>query len=93
MTAVAYSLYAPRDPNVTNLAPIREGDRHCVAQSVIEHFETAMRGEGLTPTRLRNTQDWEKRVRETGAPVDDVAELEKILKRAVILKGITGEDI
>ena len=30
---------------------------------------------------------------ETGASVDDIAELEKILKRAIVLRDIAGEDI
>ena len=93
VTAVVYGLYAFRDPNVANLAPMRERDFNCVAQRVIEHFETAVRGQGLTPTRFRNIQDWKKRVRETGASVAVVAELEKILKRAIVLKDITGEYI
>ena len=64
-----------------------------MAQRVVEHFEGALRGQGLTPTRRRKLQDWKRRVHETGASVDDVAELEKILKRAIILRDIAGEDI
>ena len=45
------------------------------------------------PTRRQKNQEWEERVHETGASVDDVAELEKILKRAIILRDIAGEDI
>lgn len=37
--------------------------------------------------------EWEERVHETGATVDDVADLEKILKKAIILQDIAGEDI
>ena len=51
-----------------------------------------MRGQGLTPTRRQKIQEWEERVRDTGATVDDVAKLEKILKRTVILKDIAGKD-
>ena len=50
----------------------------------------------MWPRELWSTlklQDWEWRVRETGALVDAVAELEKILKRAIILRDIAGEDI
>ena len=52
-----------------------------------------MRGQGLTPIRCQRIQEWEERVHETGATVDDVAELEKVLKRAIILRDIAGEDI
>ena len=93
VTAVVYGLYPVRDPDPANLAPLRDGDLNCVAQRVVEHFEGALRGQGLTPTRRQKIQEWEERVHETGASVDDVAELEKILKRAIILRDIAGEDI
>ena len=93
VTAVVYGLYPIRDPDPANLAPLRDGDLNCVAQRVVEHFEGALRGQGLTPARRRKLQDWERRVRETGASADAVAELEKILKRAIILRDIAGEDI
>ena len=60
---------------------------------VVEHFEGTLRGQGLTPTRRQKIQEWEERVHETGASVDNVAELETILKRAIILRDIAGEDI
>ena len=59
----------------------------------MEHFEGALRGQGFTPTRRQKIQEWEERVHETGVTVDDVSELEKILKRAIILRDIAGEDI
>ena len=93
VTAVVYGLYPIRDPDPANLAPLRDGDLNCVARRVIEHFEGALRGQGLTPTRRQKIQEWEERVHETGATVEDVAELEKILKRAIILKDIAGQDI
>ena len=93
VTAVVYSLYPLRDPDPANLAPLRDGDLKCVAQRVVEHFEGALRGQRLTPTRRQKIQEWEERIHETGASVDDVAELEKILKRAIILRDIAGEDI
>ena len=93
VTAVVYGLYPIRDPDPANLAPLRDGDLNCVAQRVVEHFEGALRDQGLTPARRRKLQDWERRVRETGASVGAVAELEKILKRAIILRDIAGEDI
>ena len=93
VTAVVYGLYPVRDPDPANLAPFRDGDLNCLVQRVVEHFEGALRGQGLTPTRRHKIQEWEEKVHETGATVDDVAELEKILKRAIILRDIAGEDI
>ena len=93
VTAVVYGLYPVRDPDPANLAPLRDGDLNCVAQRVVEHFEGTLRGQGLTPTGRQKIQEWEERVHETGASVDEVAELEKILKRAIILRDIAGEDI
>ena len=84
VTAVAYGLYPIRDPDPANL--------NCVAQRIVEHFEGALRRQGLTPTRRQKIQGWEEKVHES-ATVDDVAELEKILKRAIVLRDIAGEDI
>ena len=64
-----------------------------VAKRVVEHFAGDLRGQGLTPTRHRKIGLLEVRVHENGAAVDDVAKLEKTLKRAIILKDIAGEDI
>ncbi|GCB74384.1 hypothetical protein scyTo_0003474 [Scyliorhinus torazame] len=80
-------------PNPANLVPLRDGDLNCVAQRVVEHFEGALRGQGLTPTRRQKIQEGEEKVHETGAAIGDVAELEKVLKRAIILRDIAGEDI
>ena len=85
VTAVVYGLYPLRDPDPANLAPLRDGDLNCVAQRVVEHFEGALRGQGLTPTRRQTIQEWEHQVHEFGATVDHVAELEKVFKRAIIL--------
>ena len=52
-----------------------------------------MRGQELTPIRRQRIQEWEERVFETGATVDDVVELEKVLKHAIILRDIASEDI
>ncbi len=57
------------------------------------HFEGALRGQGLTPTRRQKIRVWEERVHETGDTVGDVEVLEKILKRVIILWDIAGEDI
>ena len=93
VTAVVYGLYPIRDPDPANLAPLRDGDLNCVAQRVMEHFEGALRGQGLTSARRWKLQDWERGFHETGASVDDIAELEKIIKRAIVLRDIAGEDI
>ena len=90
VTAVAYGLYPIRDPDPANLAPLRDGDLNCVAQRVVEHFEGAQRGQGLTFTRRQKIQGWEERVRESGATVDDVVELEKVLKRAIVLRKLNS---
>ncbi|MEW8689275.1 MAG: hypothetical protein AB2556_25920, partial [Candidatus Thiodiazotropha sp.] len=76
-----------------SLTPLRDGDLNCVTQRVVEFFKGALRGQGLTPTRRRKIQEWEERVHRGGATVDDVAELEKILWRPIILRDIAGEDI
>ncbi|MEW8688841.1 MAG: hypothetical protein AB2556_23735, partial [Candidatus Thiodiazotropha sp.] len=92
VTAVAYGHNPIRDPDPANLAPLRNGDLNCVAQRSVEHFEGALRGQGLMPTRRQKIHEWEGRVHTDGATVYDMAELEKIL-RAIILKDIAGEDI
>ena len=93
VTAVAYGLYPIRDPDPGNLAPLRDGNLNCVAQRVVEHFKGTLRGQGLTPTRRQKIQEWEEGVHKSGATVEDVADLEKILKRAIVLRDIAGEDI
>ena len=42
--------------------PIKDGALNCVAQRVIEHFEKAKRGYGLTSTRKQKIGIWEKTV-------------------------------
>ncbi|MEW8689351.1 MAG: hypothetical protein AB2556_26305, partial [Candidatus Thiodiazotropha sp.] len=56
-------------------------------------FEGALRGQGLTPTRRHKIQEWEERVHRGGATRDDVAELEQVLKKSIVLRDIAGEDI
>ncbi|CAB4491795.1 unnamed protein product [Rhizophagus irregularis] len=72
---------------VDKYQPIQESKR--AAQRVIEYFEKAKRGYGLTSTRKQKIGTWEKRMRQPGAQVEDVAELEKILKRPIKLLDIT----
>ena len=93
VTAVAYGLYPIRDPDHANLAPLRDGNLNCVAQRVVEHFEGALRGQGLTPTRRQKIQEWEEGVHKSGATVEDVADQEKLLKRAIVLRDVAGKDI
>jgi len=47
ITMVVYGIYSVRVPNPANLAPMRNGDLNCVAQRIIEHFDGALRGQGL----------------------------------------------
>jgi len=72
---------------------MRDGDLNCVAQRVLEHFDGALGSQGLTPTRRRKISECEGRVHETGATVGDVTVLERILKRAIILRGMAGEEV
>ena len=93
VSAVVYGLYPIREPDENNLDPMRDGDLNCVAQRVIQHFEGAQRGQGLTPARRQKIEEWEARVHEVGATLQDVAGLEKLLKRAVIVRDITGAEL
>ena len=93
VTAVIYGLYPIRDPNTRNLEPMPDGDLNCVTQRVIEHFEGTQRRQGLTLARHQKIAKWEARVHDDGATLQDVAGLEKILKRAVIVRDITGADL
>ena len=90
---VACGLYPVRDSDPANLAPLGDGDLNCIAQAVADHFTGALRGQRLTPSRRRKIQEWEERVHENGASVEDVTDLEKILKRAIDLWETAGEVI
>jgi len=46
---------------------MKDGALNCVAQRVIEHFEKAKRGYGLTSTRKQKIGIWEKRMRQPDA--------------------------
>ena len=93
VSAVVYGLYPIREPDQNNLAPMREGDLNCVAQRAIEHFENAQRGPGMTEARGNKIEAWENKVRVSGATHHDVSNLEKILKRAIIVRDIAGVDL
>ncbi|MEW8689180.1 MAG: hypothetical protein AB2556_25440, partial [Candidatus Thiodiazotropha sp.] len=62
VSAVPYGLYPTRDPDPANLAQLRDGDLNCVAKRVVEFFEGALRGQGLTSTWRHKIQEWEERV-------------------------------
>ncbi|CAG8628717.1 23401_t:CDS:10 [Gigaspora margarita] len=91
--AVVYGLYQIRKPDVNRLMPIKDGTLNCVAERVIEHFDQAKRGYGLTKIRRQKINDWEKKMRIPGARVHDIAELEKILKHPITLLDITYKAI
>ena len=93
VSAVVYGLYPIREPDEKNLDPMQDGDLNCVAQRVIKHFEGAQRGQSLTPARRQKIEEWEARVHEASATLQDVAGLEKLLKRAVIVRDITSADL
>ena len=53
--------------------PMKNGTLNCVAQRVIEHFEKAKRGYGLTNIHKTKIGTWEKKMRQPGARIKDVA--------------------
>ena len=57
VTGVVYGLYPLREPDPASLAPLKDGDLNGVAQRVVEHFEGALRGQGLTPTRRQKIRE------------------------------------
>jgi len=57
--------------NPANLAPLCDGEFNYVVRLLVEHFESCLGGPGLTRTRRDKIQEWEERVHETGATVDD----------------------
>ena len=93
VTAVIYGLYFYEEPDPVNLPPMRDGDLNCVAQRVIEHFDNALRGKGLTENRRKKIMNWEQTVNEKGATIYDVRRLETVVKRSIIIKDIAGESI
>ena len=93
VSAVVYGLYPIREPNKENLEPMRDGDLNCVARRVIEHFKASKRGQGLTPDRRQKITKWEALVHNGGATLQDVAGLDKILKRVIVVCDITGADL
>ena len=56
-------------------------------------FKGSLRGQGLTLARRRKIQGWGERVHNIVATVEEVADLEKILKRAIVLRVIADEVI
>ncbi|CAG8748062.1 24475_t:CDS:2, partial [Racocetra persica] len=76
--AVVYGLYRIRKPDVNRLIPMKN---------------RALNWHGLTEIRRQKINDWEKKMRIPGARVQDVAELEKILKQPITLLDITHSTI
>ncbi|PKK75346.1 hypothetical protein RhiirC2_773708 [Rhizophagus irregularis] len=76
--AVLYGLYRIQEPDT---------------QQVIGHFEKSKREYDLTSIRKQKISTWKKRMRQPGARIEDVAELEKILKRPIKLLDITHRTI
>ena len=72
---------------------MKDGDINCVAHRVIEHFESAVRGNGLTAFRRQKIEEWAKNVYEPGASINNVSELEKIIKRSIAIKDICKLDV
>ena len=72
---------------------MRVGRLNCVAQRVVEHFEFALKGQGLKPIGYQKIQVWEAKVHKHGDAVKDVADLEEILKRTIVLEDISGGNI
>ncbi|CAG8763061.1 13938_t:CDS:2, partial [Racocetra persica] len=71
--------------------PIRESKKAGIDEKFLvrEVSEQSERGHGLTEIRWQKINDWEKKICISGARVQDVAELEKILKRPIKLLDIT----
>ncbi|CAG8789026.1 17914_t:CDS:2, partial [Racocetra persica] len=90
---VVYELYRIRKPDINRLMPIKDGVLNCVAQRVVEHFDQAKRGHGLTNIYWQKIDTWKKKMRIPGARVQDVADLEKIFKRPIKLLDITHSTI
>ncbi|CAG8693604.1 16348_t:CDS:2, partial [Cetraspora pellucida] len=78
--AVIYGLYRIQVPDINQLMPIKDETLNCVAQQIIEHFDQAKREYEFTETCWQKIDIWEKKMRIPGTRVQDVAELEKILK-------------
>ena len=93
VSAVVYGLYPICETNKENLEQMREGDLNCVARHVIKHFEASKHGQGLTPARRQKITKWEVLVHNGGTTLQDVAGLEKILKRAIVARDITGANL
>ncbi len=96
-TAVVYALYPLNDkPHVADLKKMKLSSLtlsriNCVAEQVIEHFTSAIRGKGLKDLRCKKRNMWAEKVNDTGASISDVAELEKLLKFPEAVKTLTGE--
>jgi len=91
ITAVVYGLYRLRDPDPANLAPLRDGNLNCVAQRVVDHFEGALKGQGLSPARRQKIREWEERVHTSLDPRSMMWLNWKRFSRAIIIQDIADE--
>lgn len=72
---------------------MRVGRLNCVAPRVAEHFERALRGQGVTAIRRQKIYGQKERVNGHGATVADVADLEKNPQKSIVLNDIAGGKI
>lgn len=93
VTAVVYGIYPMKKPSVDKLNPMRVSTLNCVAERVMEHFKNAARGNGLTALRQTKITTWANRVANKGASINDVAELERLLKFPITVASLTGEQL
>ena len=64
---------------------------NCVADRATKHFTDALRGNKLTDLRRKKINQWGLTVKESGATIQYVAELERILKFPILVPTITGK--
>lgn len=68
VAAVVYWLYPIRETDQADFAPMRAGRLNCVAQRVVEHFEGALRGKGLTAIRRQKIKGLQRQRSTTEEP-------------------------
>lgn len=89
-SAVVYGFTRVVPPGQAPLMPMRVGDYNCVAMRLREHYNKKLRGGGLTTNRASALDEWEERVREPGATLEDVGRLETKLKQGIRLVDISS---
>ena len=95
VTVTIYGLYKiKKKPNIKKLAPMKTAViLNCVEKRVKEHLMNATHGGKLTTKRESTINCWGKRVRETGATIDDVKKLETLLSIPICVKTLSGEQL